>query len=287
MRGLFFGGTLAGILVGFVIGLALAWFYWPFALSGASPADLRQDFKDDYLRMIASSYLLDGDMALALKRLGTLNIGQADAYIFELIQREPEAPDKQALVHLALDLRQTSVALTRPTFTPRPIKTRLKRQPEPSTTLKAAPTSSIPQPATIPVLSAATAEPTSPPATSVPNPDAPLYLMRSRSMLNCLETGGRGLIEVQVQDSAGRPVTGVGVEVNWDTGDEVFFTGLKPERGLGYADAEVTPGTYRVRLTGGAKSAIVDNLWIDEEPEVCSLDAQRTRGWMLNFQRSE
>jgi hypothetical protein len=50
------------------------------------------------------------------------------------------------------------------------------------------------------------------------------------------------LIQVYVKDASGRQVPGVQVIVTWDGGRDTFFTGFKPEFGLGYADFEMTPG---------------------------------------------
>jgi hypothetical protein len=61
---------------------------------------------------------------------------------------------------------------------------------------------------------------------------------------------GEPLLQIQALDAAGNPVPGVEVIVNWEGGEEHFFTGLKPEIGLGYADFAMSPGTaYTLRLT--------------------------------------
>jgi hypothetical protein len=52
------------------------------------------------------------------------------------------------------------------------------------------------------------------------------------------------LIQVEVLDAAGRPVPGVEALVVWDTGQDHFFTGLKPELGIGYGDFTMTQGLY-------------------------------------------
>ena len=42
--------------------------------------------------------------------------------------------------------------------------------------------------------------------------------------------------------------------VTWDEGENHFFTGLKPELGLGYADFVMTPSVvYSVRLADGGQ----------------------------------
>jgi hypothetical protein len=285
MRGLFFGGTLVGILLGLGLGLVIAWYLWPVSATEADPADLRLDLKDDYLRMIAASYSLDGDMAHALQRLDTLRLPQRDVSIGELIQGEPRPLYQQALIRLALDLKRQSVALARPTFTPRPTKTRF-----PGRALPTAPPRAVSTPVqTVAGLPPSTtaSEPTPLPATSVPNPNAPLFLLKSKSTLTCLDTRGHGVIQVFVQDADGKPLPGIGVEVNWSAGDDILYTGLKPERGMGYADEEVGPGRYNLRLTDNAQSNVVESLGVDEEPSVCSADALQVRGWMLVFQQGK
>jgi hypothetical protein len=57
---------------------------------------------------------------------------------------------------------------------------------------------------------------------------------------------------VEALDAAGSPVPGVQVLVQWQGGEDRFFTGLKPELGTGYADFEMTPSiTYTVQLAEG------------------------------------
>ena len=47
---------------------------------------------------------------------------------------------------------------------------------------------------------------------------------------------------------------GIEVIVVWDTGQDHFFTGLKPELGLGYGDFTMTEGvTYAVQIAGSTE----------------------------------
>ena len=56
-------------------------------------------------------------------------------------------------------------------------------------------------------------------------------------------------LQIEALDRFNRPVPGVLVIVAWPGGEERFFTGLKPEKGQGYADFTLTPGTlYNLRL---------------------------------------
>jgi hypothetical protein len=93
---------------------------------------------------------------------------------------------------------------------------------------------------------------------------------------------GSPLIIVQTYDAAGQGVAGVEVVVNWDGGENRFFTGLKPELGLGYADFTMAPGVvYTLRLAEGGQ--IVPNL----TPNECEAsDGSRYWGsWLLTFQQ--
>jgi hypothetical protein len=56
---------------------------------------------------------------------------------------------------------------------------------------------------------------------------------------------------VLVLDAAGQGIPGVEVLVLWDSGEDRFYTGLKPELGWGYADFDMQVGeTYSLQLPG-------------------------------------
>jgi hypothetical protein len=58
-----------------------------------------------------------------------------------------------------------------------------------------------------------------------------------------------GVIEVFVQDFNGTGIPGQPVRVRWDEGEDVFYTGLKPERSPAYADFQMTDGvSYSVDM---------------------------------------
>lgn len=283
MRGLFFGGTLIGIISGFGVGLFIAWILWPINYTEVSPAELRLDLKNDYLRMIAAAYSLDGDMARAWQQIGTLQFDQPAVALATLIRHESHPSYQQAETRLALDVNQMAIALARPTFTPHPTKTRPSVQHTPTNLARNTPTVSPTRPATpIPTI---TSEPTALPPTSIPNPNAPRFQLKSKTALNCQETRARAYIAVDVQDTKNNPQSGIGVEVTWNAGDEIFYTGFKPERGMGYADLTVKPGTYNVRLTDNARSEVVTNLKIDADTMTCTRDLTQVYGWKLVFQK--
>jgi len=60
-----------------------------------------------------------------------------------------------------------------------------------------------------------------------------------------------GIIEVRVVDTIGREIPGQPIRVSWNGGESTFFTGLKPERGAGYADFEMEPDfSYIIEMPG-------------------------------------
>ena len=288
MRGLFIGGALAGFIIGVALGLAIAWVYWPISYTEVEPADLSLDEKDDYIRMIAASYSLDGDLAQAMQRLNVLHLAASSDAVSSLIRREQKSVAQQALVHLSLDLKEPAVALARPTFTPRPTRRRatFSRTPN-SAQLTPLPLVTATQAQVETSAPADNITPTSIPPTSIPNPNAPRFQLKTISPLHCGDTVGRTRIQVNVQDADGKPEPGIAIEVNGARGNDIFYTGLKPERGMGYADVELTPGTYSIHLIENAQSNVVTNLNIDDDSTQCAPNSTSTYGWDLTFQQTQ
>ncbi len=284
MRGLYIGSTLFGLVIGLVIGLLISWVFWPVSYVDADPSDLRLDFKDDYLRMIAAAYSLNGDMTRTLARLDALRLAQPPTGVASLAQRETKPLYQQALIHLALDLKEPALAMARPTYTPRPTRTPELAYRAPTTRPRA---TARPTASPTPAADTPTPEPTTVPPTSFPNPDAPQYDLVSKTSETCVEARGKAQIEVQVEDKDGKPVPGVGVEVNWGAGDQIAYTGLKPEHGFGYADLTVRPGSYNVRLTETAQSPIVEGLQVEADAPVCDPESTSVYGWRLLFRAVE
>jgi hypothetical protein len=85
---------------------------------------------------------------------------------------------------------------------------------------------------------------------------------------------------VEIQDAAEQPVPSIELVVIWDGGEDHFFTGLKPELSLGYADFLMTPGVvYSLRLVDGGQT--VNDL---TAAECLSDDGSRYWGsWILTF----
>jgi hypothetical protein len=88
-----------------------------------------------------------------------------------------------------------------------------------------------------------------------------------------------------VRDMRGKEMPNVGIEVRSAGMDETIFTGLKPERGIGYADLDVTPGTFSLALLNAALESPVQ-FPVGAAPVDCALDRGATpRGWKVVLQQ--
>jgi hypothetical protein len=90
------------------------------------------------------------------------------------------------------------------------------------------------------------------------------------------------LLQVVTLDADGNQVPGEELLVIWSAGEERFFTGLKPEIGIGYADFEMEPGVeYSLGIPEGGET--VEAL----SPEECSAEAGERYwgGWLVIFEQ--
>lgn len=278
MRGPYLLSWLLALFAGLGIGLFVAWFVAPVSYSNAQAWDLSDSLKDDYLKMIASSYAVENSFTLAQQRLYYLQLPDVETRLGAMARQETKPLTQQALLRLLLDWQQPSVALARPTFTPRPTR---NTSPNARVTVivvvPISPTFS-PRPATTPI-------PTALPPTTEPDPNAPRFVLYERRPLACAQIGGGASIQVQVQDANSKGIPGIGVEVNSERGNEQFYTGLKPERGTGYGDVAVFPGTYSVHLFENAQSEIVRDLRIEANVVECGSAPAAVQGWALIFKQ--
>lgn len=261
---------ILGILLGIAGGLYYAWVVSPAKFVDAAPASLRQDYKNDYLSLIAAAYAGTGDLGRAEARLAQLPDPNHAAALAALAQQRlaegKSESEVRALALLAADLGERP---SRPALTPSP------QPPPPSPTpivnLSPSPTAELPT-ATSPTPTATpSAKPTSP-------PPGTYYLLSQEKI--CDPELPQPLITVLVFDHADNQVPGVMIIVAWDTGQDTFHTGLKTEVGDGYADFSVMDDlTYTLQLAAG--SEIVTGL----SPHECLNEEgiAYPGSWMLTF----
>ncbi|MCX8061537.1 MAG: hypothetical protein N3D16_03030 [Anaerolineales bacterium] len=265
---------LTGLVLGLAIGLVYSLLIQPVQYTDLSPALLSPADKDQYRALIAVAYLANRDLVRARARLALLKdedtYGTLAAQAQRWLAEGKSAEEARALGLLAADLAQAQATLLAPTvataapFTQPPVSTVLP-SPSPATTLPPAAT-----------LSSSSATLTAPQLTSTRQMS---FVLRKRETV-CDPALGKGLIIVYVWDAQGNELPGVEIVVNWEGGENRFFTGLKPELGLGYADFAMQEGVvYSVRLASGSEP--VFNL---TAPTCTAANGETFLGvWILEF----
>ena len=105
---------LVGLAIGLALGLGYAWLLQPVTYFDTAPASLRQDYRTDYVLMVAQAYQPEGDLSLVLLRLAALGpeppVDMVDGALEFAGANEFTAADTQALTDLATDLRTLPAA---------------------------------------------------------------------------------------------------------------------------------------------------------------------------------
>jgi hypothetical protein len=114
-RWLFILGFLTlGLVIGIGLGLFLGWVAWPTEFTDANPAVLAEEYKQDYVLMIATDYALTNDLDTARQQITTLGSGGED-FLFSLtldqILQGANPAEIRLLAQLANDLGLYSPAM--------------------------------------------------------------------------------------------------------------------------------------------------------------------------------
>lgn len=262
---------ITGLLIGLTIGLIYTWVYSPVEQLKTEPNSLRADFKDTYRSLIASAYLVNSDLGRAEARLILLQDDDPERALTIQAQRvlgeEGAEMIARALGILAADIGNgiSELPVVHPTSTPIPTKTQLIT---PTITM-------TPRPSSTTMITATPLASRTPTATV-----GAAFLLQNYSLV-CEEIYKESpLIMVNVYDAANTPVPGKEVMASWDQGQDSFFTGLKIEFGLGYADFEMLPGiAYTISMADGG-----ENLPGLTALECENDDSDRWLGsWIVNF----
>ena len=278
---------LTGLILGVALGLVYSWVVAPVEYVDAPPYALRSDFKDQYRTLIAVAYLYNGDLERAVYRLGALQDADITRTLAmqaqqALAEGRPEI-EVQALGRLAVALGQGPAPVAASPVAPSTQVSPTLMLPSPTALLASPTVSDSPQPTLTPISTLRTPQPTHTPLptlspTPTPTLGAPFVLQDVTLVCNPNLQVPR--LEVEVRDAAGQPVPSVELVVAWSAGEESFFTGLKPELGLGYADYDMTAGTvYTLRLAQGGQP--VENL----TPVECAAEdgSRFWGGWLVLF----
>lgn len=105
---------LLGLSIGIGLGLAVGWVFWPTEFTDANPTVLQDRFRRDYVLLIADSYALDNNLALAQQRVNDLGEDGAQyvlSVLIEMILRQDDEATIRRLTRLANDIGQYTPAM--------------------------------------------------------------------------------------------------------------------------------------------------------------------------------
>lgn len=206
------------LIAGLAAGLFYTWELDPMERQDTGPSSLYVDDKIAYLALIGDLYGYDQDLDQARERLAAIGIDPAGpdvvGYIEQYLDDGGSIETVRNLAHLARDLGASGGVLLV-----------FGSEPEPSPT-PVAPQSNTPEantPTVTPVMTA-----------------VPRFALIEKAAL-CADTGQAGQVQVIVQDATGKGLAGVQVLAAWAVGQDQFFTGMRPQKGQGYADFAMSP----------------------------------------------
>ena len=99
-----------GLLLGLAAGLLYGWVLRPVELYNTAPNSLRQDYRTDYVLMVAEAYATEADLPLAMVRLAALGpqspVEFIEAAITYATAQEFAPQDIERLSRLARDVQR-------------------------------------------------------------------------------------------------------------------------------------------------------------------------------------
>ena len=298
---------ILGLAIGLTGGLVYTWSINPVELVNTDPALLRVDYRREWVRLAALSYVATGNMERARSRFKTVDSETVEDALSALIEeyaaagRQAETLRSLTTLAQALDVQTPAMLVYLGAISPtaRPPTETPTSAPTPTSTSSPTPTPlPSPTPTRRPTL-APTITPTitptstrrveSPLNTPTPRPTAPptptppliarLQLVEQEQICQPDQVLR---IEVVVQDERDRGVTGMIIWLMWSGGADRAVTGLKPDLGAGYVDFSVERGVSYSVGVGELGRPLVANLQIERCP------AESGRGmvfgsWRLTF----
>lgn len=262
---LLFTVALAAGLAG---GLLYTWVLNPVEYYDTTPDSLDIENKFVYVALIGDLYAYEEDLAQAKARLAGLGIeadGPVLADIIEQYLKEGGRPEEiRNLARLAQALGASGGVLLVFGSNPTPL---------PSPT---------PSPIVPPVQPVQTDVLPSPPPTLTP---APGFQLVEQTAI-CAAPGRPGMIAIWVRDAQKNELPGVEVVVSWPSGQDRFFTGLRPGQGAGYADFEMNPNVEYAVALAGFSGDVAQALTSVPSPGTCPTGTIALN-WQLTFQQTQ
>jgi len=229
---------LTGLIFGLLMGIVYSWVISPISQVDTHPSLLRTDYKDIYRLLISRAYQANNNLPRAEARLNLISDDEPALALAAQAQRFlAEGGDHEMAVILAnlSAALQSREAVENPPVQPTetaaatdsPENTEENGENNPDNTATS----------TQELVSSQTPPPT----------ESPPFILQDSSPI-CDPTLGESLIQIVATNGSGDGIPGVAIQISLGTDPiEIFYTGLKPELGLGYADFSAEPGlTYQV-----------------------------------------
>jgi hypothetical protein len=241
------GYLLTGLILGLILGLVYSWVISPVSQVDTHPNLLRTDYKDIYRSLISRAYRANNNLPRAEARLDLIGDDEPALALAAQAQRFlAEGGDHE----MAIILANLSAALQS--------SEAAENAPVPSTETAASPDSDENPTASnedteenggnnSSTPTSSTQEPVS--SRTPPPTESPPFILQD-SFPICDPTLSESLIQVVATNSDGDGIPGVAIQISLGSDlKEVFYTGLKPELGLGYADFSAEPGlSYQIEI---------------------------------------
>jgi hypothetical protein len=234
---------LTGLILGLAMGLIYAWVISPVTEVDTHPNLLREDYKDIYRSLISRAYQANNNLPRAQARLALIGDNDPALALAAQAQRFLAENGDNEMAKVLANLSAAIQIASGPAATPVP-PTAAAQDTQSSDTSGGSNNED-------PGASSPTREPAEEESSApTPSPTAsPPFILQDSSPI-CDPTLGETLIQIIATDSSGEGVPGITLTISLGADPkEVFYTGLKPELGLGYADYLAEPGlTYQLEV---------------------------------------
>jgi len=278
-------GLIFGVIAGVAAALYVAWNLAPVEEIDIAPSQLRDSDRNHYVVAIMLDYAYDGDLARTVQRLIELDLPGNDPI--------------QAVADIACEMARTgyvdsngglNAIRNMQAFYQGQGKSGCADQILPVVNIQ--PTNAIiavlPTPTLRPPASKTPTPPGTIQPTEIPTPvavgatQAPSQDFELVGLNTFCSTEIVGVIEVRVVNFDFQELPGQPIRVRWTNGESTFYTGLKPERGDGYADFDMEPGlAYTIEMPGlsdPSSSPITADECFTED------GASSVKSWRVTFQ---
>jgi hypothetical protein len=231
---------LTGLLIGLALGLIYSWAISPVTEVDTHPHLLREDYKDIYRSMVSRAYQSNQNLPRAQARLELIGDEDPSLALAAQAQRFLAENGDTEMAKILANLSAAMQIAAGPVPTPLPPTATSGVDPSATPDLSEDQESegeSDPES----ISEDTSAGPTPSPTT------APPFILQDSSPI-CDPTLGETLVQVIATNGSGEGVPGITLQISLGIDPkEVFYTGLKPELGLGYADYTAEPGlTYQL-----------------------------------------